>query len=377
MGKAAVQHSDLDLRDTELSALLLRLGADATRFHAQQAALRAGQGIKQSNWVQGTLRAPSDSHFVTLGPEAEACGQAMLTRGRVAVAVLAGGMATRFGGVVKALVEAADGRSFLALKLAQIEACATEYGVRVPVALMASFATEAPLKAWLRDAASDYPSLELSVFVQFASLRLNPDGSLFRDTEGAPSPYATGHGDFAFALSASGLLDAWLSAGIEQVFLSNVDNLGATLDAGVLGAAKLCESRCLVEVAPKAPGDAGGIPAVLDGVPQVVEAFRIPPDFDASQVPDFNTNTFTFHIDALAALHPLDFFVAEKRVEGRPAVQFERLVGQISAFERTHFLRVSRDPECSRFIPCKTRDDLKAQQATLRASLRAAGVALS
>ena len=39
----------------------------------------------------------------------EALGAAALERGEVGLVVLAGGMATRMGGVVKALVEAVDG----------------------------------------------------------------------------------------------------------------------------------------------------------------------------------------------------------------------------------------------------------------------------
>ena len=46
-------------------------------------------------------------------------GLAALRRGEVALCVLAGGMATRMGGVVKALVEALPGRRFLDLRLAE------------------------------------------------------------------------------------------------------------------------------------------------------------------------------------------------------------------------------------------------------------------
>ena len=46
-------------------------------------------------------------------------GLEALAAGRVAQVVLAGGMATRFGGVVKGVVEALDGRSFLSWKLGE------------------------------------------------------------------------------------------------------------------------------------------------------------------------------------------------------------------------------------------------------------------
>src|SRR5262249_46565690 len=54
---------------------------------------------------QGT---PEHDRFVTRGRQAFA-------RGEVGVVILAGGMATRFGGVVKAAVPVAAGKSFLAV----------------------------------------------------------------------------------------------------------------------------------------------------------------------------------------------------------------------------------------------------------------------
>lgn len=43
-----------------------------------------------------------------------------------------------------------------------------------------------------------------------------------------------GHGEVYRALDKSGLLDALLAQGKELVFISNVDNLGATVDLGIL-----------------------------------------------------------------------------------------------------------------------------------------------
>ena len=52
----------------------------------------------------------------------EALGAAALERGEVGLVVLAGGMATRMGGVVKALVEAVDGLTFLDIRLREMDA---------------------------------------------------------------------------------------------------------------------------------------------------------------------------------------------------------------------------------------------------------------
>src|SRR5918999_1789149 len=75
-----------------------------------------------SNVVEGTLEPPGPADLVPLperGEDGEArdAGVEALRAGEVATVVLNGGMATRFGGVVKGTVEAFDGRSFLELKL--------------------------------------------------------------------------------------------------------------------------------------------------------------------------------------------------------------------------------------------------------------------
>src|SRR4029450_7670923 len=123
--------------------------------------------------------------------ETRSAGIDALRRGEVAQVVLAGGMATRFGGVVKAVLTAVDGKSFLEAKLEQTRALERALDTTVPVALMTSFATDAAIRA---------PAVERGlgdplVFHQFVSLRLEPSGELFRGEDERPSPYAPGHGD--------------------------------------------------------------------------------------------------------------------------------------------------------------------------------------
>ena len=46
--------------------------------------------------------------------------------------------------------------------------------------------------------------------------------------------YPPGHGDFYESFQNSGLLKKFISAGREYLFLSNIDNLGATVDLSIL-----------------------------------------------------------------------------------------------------------------------------------------------
>ncbi|MCB9661830.1 MAG: UTP--glucose-1-phosphate uridylyltransferase [Sandaracinaceae bacterium] len=359
--------------DAQTREFLLRFGFDAERLAELRARLHAS-AARADNHVVGELE-PVDAEALRALPnpgseehrELTEAGEAAIRAGRVGVLMLAGGMATRFGAVVKALAEAYDGKSFLDLKLEDAARVASRLDARVPVLIMSSFATDEALRAALGDT---NVALPIEVFAQEVSLRLTPDGALHRDAGGALSPYATGHGDLTFALRRSGALRRFVDAGGELLLMSNVDNLVATLDPAVIGAHLVGGKVVTAEVAPKVPGDQGGIPLSVDGVPQVVEGFRLPPGFDQDSVPVFNTNTMVLDARAIDRDFELDWFVVNKKVDGAPVVQFERLVGQVTAHLPTQFLQVPRDGSRCRFAPIKVPEDLERQRELIAAVLR-------
>ena len=119
-------------------------------------------------------------------------GDAALARGEVALLVLAGGMATRMGSVVKALVEALPQKTFLDLRLEGMRPIEAGTGTCAPLWLMTSEATDGPIRAAL---GARVDGERVAVFPQTVSLRLNQDGTLFRDARGAPALYPPGHGE--------------------------------------------------------------------------------------------------------------------------------------------------------------------------------------
>jgi len=127
----------------------------------------------------------------------------------------------------------------------------------------------------------------------------------------------------------------------------------------------LAEAPLTVEVVPKGK-DTGGAPARVDGKPQLLESTRFPPGFDQETISVFNTNTSLIDVSALRSDVDLTWLVADKKVEGRPVVQFERLYHEISAHVPTMFLIVPRDGARSRFLPVKEPGDLVDVQALLR-----------
>lgn len=371
-------HVRLDL-DEETADLLHRFGFDLETFEALRERLRRGEAGESANRIRARIEPPREGDVPRLPPLGSAQrerlterGLEVIGRGAVGVVVLAGGMATRFGGVVKAGVEAVDGHTFLELKLRDVRNLAGRTGARIPVYLMTSFATDEEVARL--SARSNDPSTPVRTFPQFVSLRLTPEGELFRGNDGRPSPYAPGHGDLSFALRRSGLLASFLAQGGELLYMSNVDNLGATLDPALIGMHLEAEVDVTAEVVDKLPGDKGGAPARVDGALQIVEAFRFPEDFDQDSIGVFNTNSFVLSARALEQDFPLDWFAVRKQVDGREAVQFERLVGQLTAFLPSAFVRVERDGPDGRFQPAKDPEELAARRDAIRAILRARDV---
>jgi UTP--glucose-1-phosphate uridylyltransferase len=237
---------------------------------------------------------------------------------------------------------------------------------------MTSFATHAEVSRLA--AAATRPQVPVETFSQFASLRLTPEGDLFREADGRPSLYAPGHGDLSFALRASGLLGRFRAQGGRVLFLSNVDNATATLDPALVGAHLEAGRAITVEVVDKEPGDRGGCPARVDGALQIVEAFRFPPDFDQDAIPVFNTNSLFLDAAAIDRDFPLTWFAVKKTIDGRPAIQFERLVGELTGFLPSHFVRVARHGADGRFQPVKEPEDLATRAPEIRDILRGRGI---
>ncbi|HLF67769.1 MAG TPA: UTP--glucose-1-phosphate uridylyltransferase [Gaiellaceae bacterium] len=363
----------LDEVDSGTRDTLERFGFDAALFEQLRARVASGELSPESNVVTGSL-APPDPDDLTALPElgdaayddAREAGLRALRAGEIAQVVLAGGMATRFGGVVKAVVEAVDGRSFLEAKLEATQELERGVRARVPVALMTSFATDEVVRSHVAGKNLGEPL----VFHQFVSLRLEPDGSLFRDEEGRPSLYAPGHGDLFAALARSGTLTALRERGVRLVSVSNVDNLGARVEPAVAGMHLLSGRPVTAEVARK-EGDLGGAPVRVDGVLQLLEGPRFPPGFDQDLVPVFNTNTTWFDLDALDREYDLTWLYVEKDVDGRRAVQLERVYHEVTRLVATTYLVVPRRGPRGRFLPIKTPEDLAGAQDDLRELLAA------
>ena len=206
---------------------------------------------------------------------------------------------------------------------------------------MTSHATDGPIREAL---GGRIDGERVDAFEQGASLRLTPDGCLFRGDDGLPSVHATGHGDLPEALAAAGLLDRFLAAGGRYLWIMNLDNLGAAVDPLVLGWHIDHGGPLTVEVVDKQEGDRGGIPVRLDDRPVVLENFRLPDGLRRGHGAGVQHQHASWPTPPRCATCECDWswFRVEKTVDGRPAIQFERLVGELTSVLESRFLRVPR-----------------------------------
>ncbi|HEV2769015.1 MAG TPA: UTP--glucose-1-phosphate uridylyltransferase [Solirubrobacteraceae bacterium] len=289
---------------------------------------------------------------------------------------LNGGLGTSMGmSGPKSLLEVKEGKSFLDLSVAQVQALRARTDARLPLVLMNSFATqEASLTALEGhgDVSGDLPA----DFVQGRVPKLRADTLDPIDWSEDPAQEwaPPGHGDLFPSLVSSGLLDTLLDRGYERAFVSNVDNLGALLEPRILAWMSAEEIPFVMEVARRTEADrkGGHLARRSDGGLVLREVAQTPEeDLDAFQDVErhrfFNTNTLWLDLRALRALLDerdgvlaLPLIVNRKTVDpadkGSPEViQLETAMGAaIDVFDGAQAVCVPR----TRMAPVKTTNDL-------------------
>jgi UDP-N-acetylglucosamine pyrophosphorylase len=186
-----------------------------------------------------------------------------------------------------------------------------------------------------------------------------------------------GHGDLYPSLMASGLIDQLLDQGVRYLFVSNSDNLGATVDLDLLGYFASSGLSFLMEVASRTQADSKGGHLARRKSDQrlILRESAQCPDQDANAFQDinthrfFNTNSLWIQLEHLKArleesggFLPLPLIRNRKTVDpsdpdSTPVFQIESAMGAaIECFSESGAILVPR----SRFAPVKTTNDLMA-----------------
>ena len=147
---------------------------------------------------------------------------------------LNGGLGTSMGlDKAKSLLEVKGGNTFLDLTAKQVTSMRRTFKTQVNFMLMNSFNTSKDTLSFL----SKYPSLVEDPKIELMQNKVPKiDKSNMQPAVWSINPHLEwcppGHGDLYTALYGSGKLDSLLADGIKYMFVSNSDNLGATLDTG-------------------------------------------------------------------------------------------------------------------------------------------------
>lgn len=308
-------------------------------------------------------------------------GRAALAR--AAVLKLNGGLGTSMGlDRAKSVLIAHAGLSFLDIIARQNLADRARYGCAIPLIFMNSFNTEVDTHEVL----AHYPQLRSDVPESMLQHKVPKvlQGTL-RPAEWPADPNLEwcppGHGEVYIALVISGLLETLLRSDYEYLFISNADNLGATLDLALLGYFARKQVPFLMEVASRTAADrkGGHLARRSDGRLTLREVAQCPAeDLDAFQDIArhryFNTNNIWVNLQALKALIEegqnvvkLPLIRNSKTLDPRdpdsPKVyQLETAMGAaIEVFRGAEAVQVPR----SRFVPVKTCADLLALRSDI------------
>ncbi|KAJ3130740.1 UTP-glucose-1-phosphate uridylyltransferase [Irineochytrium annulatum] len=320
------------------------------------------------NWAK--IASPKADQIIAYKnlPEAKpaVCGDHLK---KLAVLKLNGGLGTTMGCVgPKSVIDVRDGMTFLDLTVRQIEWLNKEHGVNVPLILMNSFNTDTDTLRTIQKYSSH--GLQMMTFNQSRFPRVAKESLLpLPRTHDADISnwYPPGHGDLFESLANSGLLDQLLAQGKEYLFISNVDNLGATVDTTILQHFAESGSEFIMEVTDKTKADIkGGTIIDYDGHVRLLEIAQVPSehvdDFKSiKKFKIFNTNNLWVNLKAVKRLIEdsaltLEIIVNNKTTDGgEKVIQLETAVGAaIKHFAGAHGVNVPR----SRFLPVKSTSDL-------------------
>ncbi|MFW5815827.1 MAG: UTP--glucose-1-phosphate uridylyltransferase [Wenzhouxiangella sp.] len=294
---------------------------------------------------------------------------------------LNGGLGTSMGlDRAKSLLPARENLSFLDLIGRQVLQLRSASGHAVPLLLMNSFATDRDSLAAL----ARFPELLAGQaplppsFLQHRVPRLDPEtlAPIAWPDEPQREWCPPGHGDLYTALAATGLLRQLLAQGFRYAFVSNADNLGATLDPDILAWMARERIPFVMEVTERTPADRKGGHLALDrdGRLRLRESAQCPAEEhdrfqDIERYRYFNTNNLWLDLQALSAeldqrdgvlglpmIRNLKHVVPDDASTPQ-AVQVETAMGSaLEIFRDARILRVPR----SRFAPVKTTNDLLA-----------------
>lgn len=283
---------------------------------------------------------------------------------------LNGGLGTSMGlNKAKSLIPIKDGMSFLKVMASQIEFIRKKFGIEVPFLLMDSYNTQ-------KDSAEELKAIGFSQ--KFPTSFLQHKAPRLKQSDLEPATFQNafeewcppGHGDIWLAIYETGILDKLLESGYKVAFISNGDNLGATVHPAIVEYFLKENLDFAMEMTPKTLADKKGGAIYKKTVNGVVERYEL---LETAQVPKehekefsglgkfrtFSTNNLWINLQSLRdkiskGVMRLSLIVNPKVVESIPVYQLETAMGSaVGHFPKFRGIIIPRD----RFAPVKKTED--------------------
>ena len=303
--------------------LLKRLLAGEMLFRPPQGEIAPAQVI------------PADTAATPAGAHAAELGREILSQGKLAVVVVAGGQGSRLGisgpkGVVP--VSPVKGKSLFQIHAEKILALERRYSGSIPFFIMTSRDNDAETRAFFKEHA--YFGLKrdnVFFFMQGMLPSVSPEGRFLLDRTGALFMNPDGHGGTLRALHESGSLAVMHERGIEEIFYFQVDNplvsvadplfVGLHHQAGAQMSSKVCRKRDFSEKV--------GVIALQGGRTTVIEYSDMPDDMRYA----VDGQGQMVYWAGSIAIHMLRLDFVERLTAGGLSLPFHRAAKKIPALD--------------------------------------------
>ena len=196
------------------------------------------------------------------------------------VVKLNGGLGTSMGcSGPKSVIPVRSDLTFLDMTVQQIEYLNKKYATNVPLVLMNSFNTDEDTHKIIRKYSGFNVSIRTfnqSCYPRISKESMSPIAKTSQIKEDIEAWYPPGHGDFYQSFFNSGLLEELVKSGKKYCFISNIDNLGATVDLNILNMVIQQNREFVMEVTDKTRADVkGGTLIQYEGKLRLLEAAQV------------------------------------------------------------------------------------------------------
>merc|ERR1711899_128473 len=290
---------------------------------------------------------------------------------QMVVIKLNGGLGTSMGcSGPKSVIPVRSDLTFLDLTVQQIEFLNKKYATNVPLVLMNSFNTDEDTMKIIRKYSGFNISIRTfnqSCYPRISKESMMPVAKSSKIEDDLDCWYPPGHGDFYQSFYNSGLLEELVEEGKEYCFISNIDNLGATVDLNILNMVISNNREFVMEVTDKTGADVkGGTLIHYEGKLRLLEAAQVPREHEedfksVKKFNVFNTNNLWISLPAIQRVLgegtlDMEIIVNPKQLSGGlNVIQLETAIGAaMKCFDKASGINVPR----SRFLPVKQTSDL-------------------